>query len=260
MSRVESSSNDNGRQLTAVILAAGRGTRMGEITRTTPKPLVPVLGRPALEWVVDALAEAGVTDFVIVTGYLGDQVREVVEQFRSTKPGQFSCVHQEEQLGTGHAMKLTAGTVNRTEAVILAFADIMTAGSNYKAMVDRFYRNRCDVVGGVRDVGDPYKAAAVYMDADGNIERIIEKPPMGSSTTPWAHAGMYCFSPEIYTYLEKLVPSARGEYEVTDAVAMMIADGKRCQAQGLTGYWKDLATPEDVREAESLMTAAGLAP
>ncbi len=271
-----------GCDVVAVVLAAGRGSRMGRITETLPKPLVPVLGRPALEWVVEALGECGIRRFVIVTGYLSEQVVAAVEGLRgaggasltaetisgstgnsalsddsdSRRFGkadlEFVCIHQDEQLGTAHAMRLTREVVGGAP-VVLAFADIMTSATNYGAMIDRFKRNDCAVVGGVRDVGDPYKAAAVYMDEEGNIERIIEKPAQGSSTTPWAHAGMYCFANVVYDYIERITPSARGEYEITDAVAMMIADGLKCQAQELVGYWKDLATMEDVREAEDLI-------
>jgi len=245
---------DSSESPAAVILAAGRGSRMGVITETLPKPLVPILGRPALQWVVDGLVDAGVRKFVIVTGYLSEQVRGAMDGYR---PDEITMgfVEQDQQLGTAHAMRLTREAVAGAP-VVLAFADIMTSPGNFVAMIDRFNRNKCALVGGVRDVGDPWRAAAVYVDDEFNIQRIIEKPAPGSSTTPWAHAGLYCFVNGIYDYIEKVQPSARGEYEITDAVSMMIADGLRCQAQKLTGYWKDLATPEDVAEAETMMCAA----
>jgi glucose-1-phosphate thymidylyltransferase len=64
---------------------------------------------------------------------------------------------------------------------------------------------------------------------------------------------MYCFSNQVYSYLDPVEASARGEYEITDAVQMMIADGLRCRAVELTGYWKDLATPGDITAAEQMM-------
>jgi len=239
--------------MAAVILAAGRGSRMGKITETLPKPLVPVLGRPALQWVVDGLVEAGVREFVIVTGYLSGQVRAAMGSYRPDEIN-IQFVEQDQQAGTAHAMRLTREAVAGAP-VVLAFADIMTSPRNFAAMIDRFKKNECALVGGVRDVGDPWRAAAVYVDGEFNIQRIVEKPAPGTSSTPWAHAGVYCFINSIYDYIEKVQPSARGEYEITDAVSMMIADGLCCQAQELTGYWKDLATPEDVVEAEKMMGA-----
>jgi dTDP-glucose pyrophosphorylase len=201
--------------------------------------------------VIDGLHECGVTRFVIVTGYLSDQIHVAMAGYGD---GQLDIrfVQQAQQLGTGHALKLTREAVAGTP-LVLAFADIMTSPGNYGALMAQFFENHCAITAGVRDVGDPWKAAAVYFDADHNIQQIIEKPPIGTSTTPWAHAGMYCFSNGIFDYLENLKPTKRGEYEVTDAVAANIADGLRCQAVELTGYWKDLATPDDVAEAETMM-------
>jgi len=120
-------------------------------------------------------------------------------------------------------------------------------------MVSTYTSSTCDFTAAVRDAGDPWRAAAVYLDGNDRIRQIIEKPPPGTSTTPWSHAGMYCFSPEIYDYAARVSPSSRGELEITDAVAMMLRDGKVGRAVELTGYWKDLATPADISEAESMM-------
>lgn len=238
----------------AVVLAAGRGTRMGKLTESCPKPLLPVLGRPALFWVLDGLIAAGIRRVVIVTGYLAEQIVAALDEYADRMDIRY--VHQDEQKGTGHAMALTRKEV-RQSPVLLAFADIMTSLENFSAMVRPFADGGCDVTAAVRDAGDPWRAAAVYMDDQGRITRIVEKPPVGTSTTPWSHAGMYCFSSEIYDYLERLQPSARGEYEITDAVQMMIADGKRCCGVELKGYWKDLAGPDDIVAAEAVMQAAG---
>ena len=88
-----------------------------------------------------------------------------------------------------------------------------------------------------------------------NILNFIEKPPIGTSTTPWNHSGMYCFRPMIFDYLERVQPSARGEYESPDAVREMISDKRNLKAFELSGYWRDLAAPDDVREAERLLSA-----
>lgn len=249
---IEANAGTAATEIVAVVLAAGRGTRMGKLTETVPKPLVPVLGKPALHWVVDGLAAAGVRRFVIVTGYLSGIVRESMRKYGDELGLEISFVHQAEQLGTAHAVKLTREAVGGAP-VFLAFADIMTSQSNFNTMIIRFNECQCDVMGAIRNAGDPWRAAAVYLDDEFNISRIVEKPEKGTSTTPWSHAGMYCFSNVIYDYIERIVPSARGEYEITDAVQLMIADKLLSQAVELQGFWKDLATPEDVVEAEGMM-------
>lgn len=237
--------------VTGVILAAGRGTRMGELTKSMPKPLVPVLGRPAIEWVIDGMVSAGIRRIVIVIGYLGDMVIDALTGYRNDAV-ELVFVRQDEQLGTAHALKLTREAAVES-AVLLAFADIMTSPENFMAMVQDFRRDNCALTAAVRDAGDPWRAAAVYVDDEWNIDRIIEKPPVGTSTTPWSHAGMYCFANKIYDFIDQVKPSSRGEYEVTDAVQMMISEKLHCRAVELHGYWKDLATPEDIAAAEAMM-------
>lgn len=242
-----------GEPLVGVLLAAGRGSRMGVLTAKTPKPLLPVLEKPALHRVLDGLIAAGIRRFIVVTGYMSDLVRTATEGYGGDAV-EIHFVHQDEQHGTGHAVQLTREAVNGAP-VFLAFTDIMTSAGNYTAMVRKYRECNCDIVAAVRDAGDPWRAAAVYVNSAGAIERIIEKPQKGSSTTPWSHAGMYCFSNSIFDYIEQLQPSARGEYEITDAVQMMVADGRKSRAVELHGYWKDLASPQDIIAAEELMTA-----
>lgn len=237
--------------MVAVILAAGKGTRMGALTRTLPKPLVSVAGEPALKRIILGLKAAGFLEFVVVTGYLGGQVRNHFG--RGDELGvRITYVHQEVQEGTARALLLCREACDG-EDLLLTFADIMTSQENYARIKEAFYRDGCDVIGGLRRVEDPYKGAAVYLDKEWNILKMVEKPAKGSSATPWNHAGMYCFKPEIFAYLEQIQPSSRGEYEIADAVTQMIADGKTVRALELTGYWRDLATPEDILAAEALL-------
>lgn len=241
------------KDMVAVVLAAGRGTRMGKLTEALPKPLVQVLGKPALHWVLDGLVFSGVRRFVIVTGYLSSMVRDAIAGYGSENVD-IAFVQQDEQLGTGHAVGLTRTAVNGAP-VLLSFADIMTSPDNFESMIRRFSECSCDLVAGIRDAGDPWRAAAVYLQEDNSISRIIEKPEKGTSTTRWSHAGTYCFSNIIYDYVDRLQPSGRGEYEITDAVQSMTSEGRPAQAVEMTGYWKDLATPEDIVAAEKLMAA-----
>jgi NDP-sugar pyrophosphorylase family protein len=237
--------------LKVVVLAAGRGTRMGELTALVPKPMVSVGGIPAIERVIRAAKSQGFSDFIIVTGYLAEQVRGHLGNGASLGV-EVQYVHQEEQTGTATALILTEPKVGESD-LLLCFSDIMTSPENYSRLRDRFYRDKCDVVGALRRVDDPWRAAAVYVDEQMRILRMVEKPPQGTSTTPWAHAGMYCFRPEIFKYLKQVSLSARGEYELVDAVMPMIRDGKRVFGEELIGYWKDLATPYDIREAERMI-------
>lgn len=204
----------------AVVLAAGRGTRMGEITAQIPKPMLLVHGQPLLEHILEALAAAGVEEFLIVVGYH----REIIEDhFRNWRlPVQF-CV-QDPVDGTGTAARLARGFAG-SDPFLLTFGDILSDPGAYVRCARLLEDNPATVaVLGVKNVDDPWRGAAVYVE-NGFITRVIEKPPQGTSTTRWDSAGLYALTPLAFPYLDRLTPSARNEYELTSIFGMMIADG-----------------------------------
>ncbi len=106
----------------------------------------------------------------------------------------------------------------------------------------------------VKAVDDPWQGAAVYVDR-GRITQIIEKPPQGTSKTPWNSAGFYCFRPEIFKYLAALKPSIRNEYELTSAIDAMLADGLLLRISPIEGDWRDVGRPEDLAAVNSTLSA-----
>jgi NDP-sugar pyrophosphorylase family protein len=234
----------------AVILAAGKGTRLAELTRTKPKPMVEVGDKPALERIILALSKVGVHDFVIVVGYLS----EVVEQYfgDGTPWGvNIRYVKQEVPDGTGSALHLTKDAVG-DNPFFMTYGDILVPASNYAGMIQTFEQTKSRAILGLNWIDDPYKGAAVYLGPDNRVERIIEKPPKGTSTTNWNNAGMYVFDPVIFEYTARLRPSARGEYELPDAIQAMLSDGLDIRGYPLEGYWRDIGTPQDVEAAQEL--------
>jgi UDP-N-acetylglucosamine diphosphorylase / glucose-1-phosphate thymidylyltransferase / UDP-N-acetylgalactosamine diphosphorylase / glucosamine-1-phosphate N-acetyltransferase / galactosamine-1-phosphate N-acetyltransferase len=104
----------------------------------------------------------------------------------------------------------------------------------------------------VNATSDPWRGAAVYVDKQMRVERIVEKPARGTSTTRWNNAGLFASTPRIFEYITKLTPSARGELELPEAMAMMIADGCNVRALDVRGFWSDVGTPEDLETARKL--------
>jgi NDP-sugar pyrophosphorylase family protein len=224
-----------------VVLAAGRGTRMGDMTADIPKPMLEVQGKPMLEHVLERLAQAGVNRFLLVVGYR----REMVESyFRSWRlPIEFRV--QDPIDGTGSATRLAAEFA-ATEPFLLTFGDILCEPEEYTrcaGVIDDY--PDCAAVLGVKDVDDPWKGAAVYEEG-GRIARVIEKPPRGTSTTRWNSAGLYALRPIAFDYLARLRPSPRGEYELTAIFDMMLADGLELRISSIQGDWRDVGRPEDL--------------
>jgi NDP-sugar pyrophosphorylase family protein len=235
----------------AVLLAAGRGTRMKELTAETPKPMLPILGRPLLEHILTALRSAAIDRFVIITGYQAERIEEHFGD--GSRFGVGVCYRRQVvQDGTARALLLGREGVGRNP-FLLGWGDILTDPKNYMGLVSTFGATKPGGVLSVNWVEDPCRGAAVYVDAENRIERIVEKPPAGTSKTHWLNSGIGVFEPVIFDYAEKVRPSPRGEYEIPDAIAAMIGDGLTLRAYPLEGFWSDVGTPEDLARAEELL-------
>lgn len=230
----------------AVVLAAGRGTRMGEMTAAIPKPMLPVRGRPLLEHVLENLAEASVERFLVVVGYRRELVEDHFRHWRL--PVEFRV--QEPVDGTGSAARL-ARDLAGDAPFLLTYGDILCTPAAYRRCSKVLERTPATAaVIGVKAMDDPWRGAAVYTEQD-KVLRVIEKPPKGTSTTNWGSAGVNAFRPVVFNYLEKLSLSERGEYELTSVFELMLADGLDLRIAPIEGSWRDVGRPEDLDAANS---------
>jgi dTDP-glucose pyrophosphorylase len=225
---------------------------MGVLTATTPKPLLPINGRPIIEHILTGLRAAGVSEAVIVTGYRGEQIAAHLGDGHRLGM-RLTYRSQEHPDGTARALLLARNALEDSPFV-LSWGDIVVEPGNYAALVDDFSHRSCDVMLSVNEIDDPWRGAAVYVDAEWRVTRLIEKPPAGASQTRWNNAGLFVFTPRIFAYAERLSPSPRGEYELPQAVAAMIADGCAVRAHAVRGFWSDLGTPDDLAAAERWFT------
>lgn len=226
----------------AVILAAGRGTRMGDITDELPKPMVEVKGKPILESIIGGLVANGVSEVLVVVGWR----KEVITEHFGKGEG-FGCkisyVEQIVQDGTGRVVEL-AKEFAGADPFILSYGDILVSPESYAPLVDF-----TDVEGKltVKVDEDVRKGGAVFIKK-GMVIDLIEKPKEGQPTSKYYNAGIYSFSPQIFDYTAKLELSPRGEYELTDAIQAQVKDGLRVAAVELQGDWADVRDPEVLKE------------
>jgi NDP-sugar pyrophosphorylase family protein len=226
----------------AVVLAAGKGTRMGALTEELPKPMLPVAGKPLLEHVLEHLRQAGVQECGVITGYH----REVIERHFAGYPIRLEFIHQPLINGTGGAARLARGFAGN-DAFLLTFGDIWCGPVDYRRVMQPVEEEPgTEATLAVKYVEDPYQGAAVYVH-DGFIADIVEKPPRGTSTTHWNSAGIYCFRPAVFDELDGIPLSPRGEYELTTAIEQMIHAGKRLRPVEIRGAWRDIGRPEDLK-------------
>jgi NDP-sugar pyrophosphorylase family protein len=231
----------------AIILAAGRGSRMGPLTVEIPKPMLEAAGKPLLEHILDRLTEAGIERILLVVGYRRETI---MEHFAGSAFG-ITYVVQERLEGTGRAVALGREFAG-ADPCLVTFGDIVCAAADYRGIIGRLGEDATGVAG-AKWVEDPWQGAAIY-ESGGVLTGIVEKPPAGTSATHWNSAGLYVFRSELFTYLDRLEISPRGEYELTSAVSAMLADGQRVLLYGIEGDWRDVGRPEDLPVAAKLLT------
>jgi len=237
---------------TAVLLAAGRGKRLGALTTDTPKPLLDVAGAPLISHIVDALAGAGMTHFIVVTGYLSDRIESWAKTYRRENPGiEITTVRQPELNGTGGAMCAAKAHLAGHQRFVFGWGDILMDRANYPRFIHHARNDEYDLMLAVNRVKDPFRGAAVYVDAQMTVERLDEKPAPGTAKTEWNNAGLFAAGRIIFDYLARLTPSVRGELELPAAIAQMIAGGCVVRALDMRGFWSDVGTPEDLEAARA---------
>src|SRR4029077_1015351 len=224
----------------AVVLAAGRGTRMRELTADFPKPMIDVRGKPVLQHIVEGLRDAGVRRVLIIVGYHAETVRNFFGDGRRHNVD-IEYATQSVQDGTGRVVEL-ARNFTAESPFILSYGDILISPENYESMV-----NLPDVREAIITVTrgeDMSKGGAVFVNEQTELVDLREKPRQGEPTSPWYNAGLYAFRPSIFEFIAKLKPSPRGEYELTDAIRDLAHSGKKVKALELTGEWADVRDPE----------------
>jgi len=224
----------------AVVLAAGRGTRMRELTAEVPKPMIEVRGKPVVQHIVEGLRDAGMPELLIVVGYHSDAVRNFFgDGSRHTVAIQY--VTQTVQDGTGRVVDLSHDFVDDSPFV-LSYGDILVDPVNYKRVAD--LPDNVEAIVTVTRGEDVSKGGAVFLNDRMELLDLREKSEPGEATSPWYNAGLYAFRPSIFEFTAKLKPSPRGEFELTDAIRELAKSGKKVKALELTGDWADVRDPE----------------
>lgn len=224
----------------AVLLAAGRGTRMRELTADLPKPMIEVRGKPVLQHIVEGLRDATVKRFLIIVGYRAEAVQNFFGDGSRYKID-IQYATQVAQDGTGRVVDLARDFVSNCPFV-LAYGDILVDPANYEAIVD--LPDDAEALISVTRGEDVSKGGAVFLNDRMELVDLREKSKTGEATSPWYNAGLYAFRPGIFDFTAKLKPSPRGEYELTDAIRELAQSGRKVQALELIGEWADVRDPE----------------
>jgi glucose-1-phosphate thymidylyltransferase len=221
-----------------VILAGGTGSRLHPLTRITNKHLLPIYDRPMINWCIEALVNAEITEIMLVTGgtHAGEFLR-LLGNGHEFGIDRLSYGYQERPGGIAEALGLATRFVDG-DPVLVMLADNVVERS-IKPMVDAF---RAEPRGGrilltpVEEVEHLRHLGVPIFDGDGRITAIVEKPERPASH--FGVTGIYCYDAEVFEIIPDLVPSGRGELEITDVNNHYIAQGTMAY-DVLEGFWGD---------------------
>jgi glucose-1-phosphate thymidylyltransferase len=231
--------------MNAVVLAAGEGTRLRPLTADKPKGMVEVDGKPILTHCFEQLVDLGADELVVVVGY---RKEVILEYYGDTFDGvPITYTHQREQQGLAHAL-LTVEEHIDDEFMLMLGDNIFAA--NLADVVRRQRESRADAAFLVEEVD--WDEASRYGVCDtnkyGEIVEVVEKPADPPSNL--VMTGFYTFTPAIFHACHLVQPSTRGEYEISEAIDLLIHSGRTIDAIGIDGWRIDVGYPEDREEAE----------
>lgn len=231
-----------------VILAAGKGTRLYPVTKNIAKPLLPMANRLTMEYAFDQMKECGISEVCIVVGENEQEMKTTLgdgSQFGL----HLAFVKQSEPLGLAHAVGYAKDFVGNDD-FMLYLGDAIY-GESLKPFVEQFKAAGAANLNLVKWVEDPRRFGVANIK-DGKIVKLVEKPEKPESNM--AMAGMYIFGPQLWEVLTDLKPSARGEYEITDAIQMLVDRGHLVIPGEYEGDWFDTGTLPSFLETTRFLT------
>lgn len=227
-----------------IILAGGNGTRLRPLTQVVNKHLLGVNGKFVIDYPINTLKNMGCQDVTVILGgehfaqvvaYLGDGSRYGLN---------LNYVYQVEPKGIAHAISLCKRFVYDDADFSVILGDNVYENSIQWNNPDWKTDPKAQIV--LSDHFDITRFGVASFDKNNDIVKIVEKPKvLDSHLTNKAITGCYLFTPKYFEYYEKLSPSARGEYEITDIIRMYLADNNLSWTE-LDGLWSDVGTHESI--------------
>lgn len=225
----------------AVILAAGKGTRLGSLTHNRSKAMMPVAGKPMIERAMETFFANGVSDFIIV---VSDEDTEITRYFNqeSTLNAKITFVKQTERLGMANALSEAASSIR--EAFIVSACDNIVHVDHIAALIATFNTYNANAVLSLKVVEQERISSTGIVDwQDGEIHQIVEKPLPEEAPSNISSLPLYIFSPKILSLLPTVPLSPRGEYELQDAIQTLI--NRERGVRGVLTEWRIQLTNAD---------------
>ncbi|MDD5342468.1 MAG: sugar phosphate nucleotidyltransferase [Patescibacteria group bacterium] len=228
-----------------VVLAGGKGTRMGNLTADRPKHLIPVNGWPFIYYLLNNLLKAGLTEIFLMVGYK----KERWDNFQETLDFKINIIDQTERVNGKYG---SACPVEAAEPEVSGENFIAVNGDNLYSIEDIKAISQDDQLNYVAGYHheDPTKYGVLISDSDGYLKEIKEKSP--KPITNLINSGLYKFTPRYFDEVKKIELSPRGEYEITDVITRL-AKQRLVKVYELKDYWYDFGKPEDIDKVSKFL-------
>ena len=229
-----------------VILHGGHGTRLRPLTHTGPKQLLPIANKPMSEYCLEAIKDCNITEIAIIIGGVGSE--KVKEYYgNGEKFGvKITYVQQAEPLGIAHAIKLCRDFIQNEKFLVFLGDNIIQ--KSISALKENFENSNFDATLLLCEVDNPSRFGIADLK-DSKITKIMEKPK--NPPTNFAVTGIYFLTPKIFEIIDNLKPSWRNEFEITDALQILLEKNNNISYDIITDYWKDTGTPDDIINANA---------
>jgi mannose-1-phosphate guanylyltransferase/phosphomannomutase len=225
----------------AVVMAGGEGTRLRPLTSNQPKPLVPIVGKPCMEHIIDLLKRHGLEDVIVTVAFLPQAIRSYFGT-GETLGIDLAYSVEEAPAGTAGSVRLAAGRLNDTFLVISgdALCDV-----DLGRLVDFHREKQASVTIGLKSVPNPLEFGIVVTDEDGRVERFLEKPSWGQVFSDTINTGIYVLEPEVL----KHIPADRPFDFSKELFPLLLEMGRPIYGCVLHGYWQDIGNLDQYRQA-----------
>ena len=230
-----------------LILSGGAGTRLRPLTYTSAKQLIPVANKPVLFYGIEHLVEAGVTDIGIVVGDTAAEIETAVGD-GGRWGARVTYIRQDAPSGLAHAVKISRSFLGDEPFIMYLGDNILRDG--VKDFVDAFDAGSANAQILAAQVPEPQRFGVIELDGD-DVVRVVEKP--ADPPSDLALVGVYLFDRHVFDAIDALVPSSRGELEITEAIQRLIDDQHTVHWRKVSGWWKDTGHLDDLLEANRVV-------
>ncbi|MFM7320112.1 MAG: sugar phosphate nucleotidyltransferase [Armatimonadota bacterium] len=232
----------------AVVMAGGEGTRLRPLTSNRPKPLVPILGKPIAQHIVEHLRRAGITDIVVTLYYLGEEIRGYFGDGSELGVNLIYSV-EETPLGTAGSVK-QAEDILADDTFLIVSGDALTSIDIAKAVA--FHKEKgAEATLVLQQVANPLEFGVVMTEPDGRIKRFLEKPSWGEVFSDTVNTGMYILEPSVFDLME---PGRNIDWS-QEIFPKLLELGRPIYGYVMEEYWCDVGSLDQYRQAQYEMLA-----